>query len=57
MKLYWLWCVNEDGETESNGYFLFKENAEEEKFKLEKEVINIKKKFGISNGIYLVGIK
>lgn len=45
MKLYILQCGNEDGNTEVNGYYLSKENAEKEGAKMDEYPLN--KKYGI----------
>lgn len=45
MKLYRLWCMNEDGDEETNGYFVVKLNAQIAKQALDSQKGN--KKYGI----------
>ena len=45
MKLYKLECYNEDGDHETNGYFINKENAEKAGKEMDEFPMN--KKYGI----------
>ena len=40
MKLYRLWCMNEDGDEETYGYYIIKLNADIAKFQLDNESRN-----------------
>jgi len=42
MKLYKLECTTEDGDKETNGYFIIKFNAEIAKIDLDEDMRNIK---------------
>lgn len=54
MKSYKLECLNEDGDLETNGYFLKLEMAKKEKSKLDFEPHN--KKFRIKQNIVEIEI-